>query len=88
MFVYDPNDITIIFPEGLSKPTAKIKCRGCNTMVISEVTWEDAIIFDSAGANVVGYSFVRGNPITNDEIEKFMDNFDEEINRFLDICSK
>lgn len=75
----------VIFPRGLEPPVVKIDCP-CGLTITSYVTWEDAIIFDYAGANVDGYSFSRGQPPTEEEIKEFMNNFDMEVDAFLSRC--
>lgn len=88
MYITDPKTITVFIPEGLEKPTASIKCVKCGKLIKSEIRWEDAILFDSYGANIEGYSFVHGAPLTPEEIDEFVVNFDEHIKRFFEKCSK
>jgi len=88
MPIDNPSAVVITFPEGLKLPIAEIKCHGCGSKVRSELTWEDAILFDQAGVTVRGFSFVRGPALTQEEIDSFIANFDREVERFLDICSR
>jgi ribosomal protein S27E len=84
--IHNCDNVVIIFPKGIDLPIAKVRCERCGGEVVSRLTWEEAILFDRAGAKVEGYSFVRGAPITEKDIEEFMNRFDDELSRFLDDC--
>lgn len=83
--IEDPTSITITYPLGSGKPVAKIVCEGCGEPLSSVVEWEDALVFESRGANINGFSFATATDITEGEIEQFMTRFDKEIKDFLDV---
>lgn len=86
MEIHNPESILVIFPKALEPPVARITCTKCGAQISSEISWDDAIIFDRSGARVEGYSFARGKPPTEDEISSFMARFDQEMVGFLEAC--
>ncbi len=83
--IEDISKLTIFYPKGIKNPSAQIVC-GCGLKIVSSISWEDAMIFDKAGASVVGFSIVRASPITKKEIDEFVKNFDKEVEDFLNEC--
>jgi len=88
MEISDPSDVTISYPIGLDPPQAMIRCAGCDKVLISFIQWEDAIVFERRGANVEGFRFASAEVITEQEINSFVDNMDDEIEEFLDVASQ
>lgn len=86
--ITDASIITIVYPKGLEPPLVKMQCYICGNNIISWVRWEDAILFEQSGANVEGPPFIKAKPIEEQEITSFMGRFDEEVDRFLDVCRK
>jgi hypothetical protein len=86
MQITNPEFVTVIYPKGIDKPRAKVYCEGCDTTLMAFIEWRDALIFDSAGSNVEGFSFINGPVVTAEEIDGFVENFDSEIEEFLNAC--
>lgn len=82
--ISDPTRLTIYYPSGALDPIVKLTCEQCGKEIITVVDWEDAELFDASGANVVGYSIVRGPDLSEEEIKKFLRNFDVEMEEFLE----
>jgi len=79
------DSITVIYPDGANKnPVVSVDCEYCHTKYFAPCKWIDAVSFDFAGARVKGFSFAHGPLLEEEEIEKFMVNFNNEMEEFLD----
>lgn len=82
--ISDPENLFIVYPAGANHPRCTVVCEFCGMSYSSEITWNDALTFDLAGANTEPFSFSRGPVMEEGEIDTFVNNMDEEIEVFLD----
>lgn len=72
-------------PKGLAAPVMMIECEVCDQPFLARIKWEDAYSFDIAGCEVIGFSRRTATKITEEDIDKFMTDFDFHHNEFLGI---
>jgi hypothetical protein len=83
--IVNPEIVLVIYPKGMGRPVIVIDCQGgCQKQIRGYADWADAVTFDYNGAKVEGFSFARGEVMTEEDIESWSENMDEHIDDFLD----